>query len=87
MQLIKTHDGMVGIQHSGGKIVWCDQAEVVKIMWATFGPRAQITKEVLDSEVATAMNAMAAYGHDVAEFGALGYFLYSYAEEYDDVAL
>ena len=87
MQLIKTHDGLIGIKHSGGKIVWCDQTQAPKIMWATFGPRAQITQEVLSSEIDTALNAMAAYGHDTAEFGALGYFLYSYAEESNDVEL
>lgn len=84
MKLIRTHDGLFGIDW-GGKITWHDsQQEVVRAMYGHFGHFEHITIESIAKDVSYAVDHMAKTGDTIAEFGIFGTFMYTTTEpEYE----
>lgn len=84
MKLIRTHDGLIGINW-GGKISWYDSLEqVVSAMYGHFGHFEHITKDSIRKDIVYAMDHMAKTGDTIAEFGIFGTFMYTTTEpEYE----
>ncbi len=79
MRLIKTHDGMIGLQIKE-KLIWCDSpAEAVPIAAAHY-QRMEVTAEMIASDIHLALDIMASNGDTIAEFGVFGSFIYTTRE-------
>lgn len=79
MKLIKTNDGMIGLQING-RVIWCNTIqEATRIAFAHF-QRMEVTQEEMDKDITYALDYMAKTGDTIAEFGVFGTFMYSSKE-------
>lgn len=83
MTLIKTHDGLIGLELNG-KMVWCDDA--AHALRTAFAHLNRLDPELIPMaelayEFDYAFEVLAKMGHTIAEFGVLGGFMYTTAEE------
>ena len=82
INLIKTNDGLIGMQPKDGNVIWADdQDHLSTLVFHHYAYNPGYTREDAATEVAYAMDAMAQMNHTRAEFGVLGSFIYSMAEE------
>lgn len=85
MKLIKTDDGLIGLDFDKNcDVIWCDSVEqAIPIMKGNYnhlgdqGP----TVEELEQDVRYALDHMAKNNHSIAEFGVFGSFMYTAEEE------
>lgn len=89
MRIIRTNDGLIGIQSTkDGEVKWCkDQDHVALMAYAHYrtklGHDAPALRSI-EKDVDTAMASMTQTGDTVAEFGVLGSFMYTTTEvEYE----
>jgi hypothetical protein len=82
MKLLRTIDGLLGVEFPNGKVVWCDdQAHVNRIVFAHFSRYNHITSADIAKDISAALNEMAKHNHDLAYFGVLGGFMYTCQDE------
>lgn len=81
MKLIRTHDGLVGIQFtSQGSIIWVDDYDqLIRITQAHFA-KMEMSHALMHGEISTALDHMLLLNHEVAQFGVFGSFMYTEAE-------
>ena len=84
MKLIRTHDGMVGLDFDkASSPIWCTSIEqAVPIAKAAFNhlPYPPSLKE-MDEEIRYAVDHMTKVNDTIADFGIFGSFLFSSKEE------
>jgi hypothetical protein len=85
MQVIRTHDGLVGIKVSKeANTIWIESLTMLEALvhscYIKLGNECPTKREV-EREVSIALDYMAQHNHTVAEFGVLGSFMYTEQEE------
>ena len=87
IRLIKTNDGLMGMQPKDGNTIWADnQAHLEILVFHHYAYNSGYTKQDAASEVSMALDEMTKNNHTLAEFGVLGSFIYSTSEDEQDEA-
>ena len=87
MQLIYTHDGLIGLDFDKKcDVIWCHTVEeATNLMHANYQNVLDApTKEELEKDIRYAIDHMAKTGDTIANFGIFGSFMYTTQEpEYE----
>ena len=84
MRLIYTNDGLIGLDFDkSSSVIWCESVEqAVSLMHSNYHKLPDPpSKEAIRKDIAYAIDYMARTGDTIAEFGALGSFMYTTKEE------
>ncbi len=81
MKLVRTDDGMVGVMFRNAvKIVWVDNYDhLLRVTQAHFR-KMDMTHTLMHGELSVALDTMAQLGHNIAQFGIFGTFMYTEPE-------
>lgn len=83
MQLLRTHDGLIGIKR-GDKVTWCDSQEHATNIAFVLYEKQDHTRESIAKEIELAIDTMAQTNNTIAEFGVFGTFMYATTEDEQD---